>query len=97
MKCIGKNGRGETLWILTLPEQAAPGVEMGVVVSIDGVEIGGETLTWRDIDVARVHLCAHIADAFDAGERAEQEERARLRQMNPDAPSPMRTNEKAEK
>ena len=52
----GRNSKDETHWKLHVPdEHCAPGLEVGIVATEQGLRIGGELLTWIDIETAKMY------------------------------------------
>lgn len=49
---IHSNSLGETFWTLTLPEEFGS-VEVSAICRKDGIEFGGELITWDQIAAAR--------------------------------------------
>jgi len=50
----GINGSGQTHWKLHVPEEhCAPGLEVGILATERGLMIGGELISWGDIEKAR--------------------------------------------
>lgn len=65
------NTVGETFWTLALPNEAGPGVEMGIRATVHGLHVGHEVLTWDEIDEARKAL---IDAALDTSEKRDDEQ-----------------------
>lgn len=50
----GIDGKGQTHWKLYVPdEHCKPGLEVGIVATYEGMEIGGELISWDAIEDAR--------------------------------------------
>jgi hypothetical protein len=57
LRRTGENGNGETFWKLDIPEEFVPGgLEVGVRLHDEGIQIAGETITWVEIEAARAKL-----------------------------------------
>ena len=54
LKHTGSNTEGWQFWTLYVPpDRIVPGLEIGVVIRPEGIEIGGEILPWSEIDADR--------------------------------------------
>jgi len=48
-------------WTLHVPEEhCTPGLEVGIFPSKDGILIGGETISWEEIEHARISVGGSI-------------------------------------
>jgi hypothetical protein len=51
----GVNNNNETFWKLHVPdEQCQAGLEVAIVATEKGLRIGGELITWSDIETAEM-------------------------------------------
>ena len=54
LKREGVGGTGHTYWKLIVPDEViAKGLEVGVIATEEGIEIGGEEITWDELDDAK--------------------------------------------
>lgn len=50
----GFNSRNEHYWKLHVPdEHCAPGLEVGIVATDSGLVIGGNRITWGELEIAK--------------------------------------------
>lgn len=57
----GPNGQGQTFWKLHVPdEHCAPGLEVGVIATADGLMVGGDVIPWNEIEVAKLRALGRL-------------------------------------
>ena len=60
LKRNGENGIGHSFWTLHVPEEhCKAGLEVSVLTNELGVCIGGQLITWQDLDAAKEKATAH--------------------------------------
>jgi hypothetical protein len=58
----GVNGYGEQHWRLRVPpEYCVPGLEVGIVATLDGLHIGDELITWTKLEQAKQRVIERAA------------------------------------
>ena len=51
------NDYGQQFWKLSVPdEHCEPGLEVTILTTSEGINIGGETISWDELEIAKKEL-----------------------------------------
>ena len=57
----GMNSNNQQFWKLTVPdEHCQPGLEVQIIATESGIEIGGQLIDWGQLEAARVKAQEHL-------------------------------------
>ena len=57
----GTNSKNEQYWKLCVPnEHCTSGLEVGIVATENGLEIGGELISWNELEKAKNNAQKHL-------------------------------------